>query len=136
MHGARQPHDGGPDALGGQGQHRVGSTAAATDRTVGGVAVLLGGGVARHHRREAGMHERLATAFECGREGLHGARFLVDALFQVAPVVAEGQVDDTVGLRGAGTEAVKVGEVAAERRPPAAATAVAAASERTRPRTS
>ena len=66
------------------------------------------------------MHERLATlatACECGREGLHGACFLVDALLRVAPVVAEGEVDDTLGLRGAGAEAVEVGEVAGQRRP-------------------
>lgn len=63
------------------------------------------------------MDERLATAYEFGREGLHGARFLVDAPLQVAPVVAEGEVDDTIGLRDAGAEAVKVGEVSAQRRP-------------------
>src|SRR5690349_17745643 len=63
------------------------------------------------------MYERLATACECGREGLHGAPLLVNALLQVAPVVAEGQVDDTISLRGAGAEAVQVGEVAAERCP-------------------
>src|SRR5581483_11779427 len=110
----REPDDGNVDAAG-----RCGGAGAfgcrAGNRMVDIEDVLAGGlaGGAAAQCRAGGDDEGTMGAVEGGGERFDGAAVLLADGREVGEVVVEGEVDDAVGLGGAGAQPIEVFECAA-----------------------